>query len=386
VRITKFNLYRYSISLKSPVKLARTLLHKREGLVLQLTDDSGHSGFGEIAPFPGFSRETLGEAESEIKNILTSSSEGKKSPGRRCESPDSNRGTRNDGSRVIQQILEQLSADNLTKTISAAFPSVRFGIESAVIDLKAKFKGMGIAKLLNEKSRDGISINGLLTGSKEGILKKADEYSRIGYRAVKLKVGSGKLEDDIELTKLVRNAIGDKVVLRLDANRCWQMNDAQKFCDAVAGFHIDYLEEPLADSSALEEALNNRAFDISIALDETTREISPEELRQYNVKAIVLKPTLLGFQSTIDFAQSAHQLGITPVIGSSFESGLGLSILAQIAAAVNTDDIPAGLDTYSWFVDDIINGSLPVKNGRINLNDLADPETVLDSPLLKKLI
>ncbi len=354
MKITAGHLYRYLIPLKSPVKLARTVLHQREGLVLRLNNVGGQSGFGEIAPFPGFSRETRNAAESEIRNILQSS-------------------------------LDRLTPENICKIISTAFPSVRFGLESAMIELKAKTSGISISKLLSEKPSESISVNGLLTGSKDEILRKAYEYKKIGYKAVKLKVGTDKIENDIELTKLVRKAIGSKVLLRLDANRCWQMGDAKKFCNSVSGCDIDYLEEPLADSQTLKEALNNGALDIPIALDETTREISPDELRQYHIKAIVLKPTLLGFQPTLDFAKRAHILGITPVIGSSFESGLGLSMLAQMAAAVNNEDIPAGLDTYSWFADDIIKESLQVKNGRINLSDLADSETVLHSPLLKKL-
>ncbi len=355
MKLSAVLLYRYSIPLKSPVKLANTVLYKREGLILRVVEDKGRSGFGEIAPFPGFSKETLEQTEFLAKVILNS-------------------------------LLKILTIDDLTKIVRNLYPSVKFGFESAVVDLKANTKGVRLGQLLCDRPLECISVNGLLTGTKEEILKKAVEYSRIGYRAVKLKVGSDKIENDIELTKLVRAAIGNKVLLRLDANRCWQIDDALRFCKAVAGCHIDYLEEPLADRHKLKEALNDGALAMPIALDETTREISPNELGQYQVKAIVLKPTLLGFQTTIDFAQQAHRLGITPVIGSSFESGLGLSILAQIAAAVNTDDIPAGLDTYSWFADDIIKGSLPVKNGRINLNDLVNAETVLDSPLLKELI
>ncbi|MBS0625291.1 MAG: hypothetical protein JSS32_04505 [Verrucomicrobia bacterium] len=52
------NLYRYKIPLKAP-------LHgMREGFLLEL-----HGGWGEIAPLPGFSRETLEECEAELRRI-----------------------------------------------------------------------------------------------------------------------------------------------------------------------------------------------------------------------------------------------------------------------------------------------------------------------------
>lgn len=352
MKLTKLKLFRYSIPLKAPVKLAKTVLHKREGLILQITNDSGQCGFGEIAPFPGFSPETLSEAESVIKSICSLLTDG-------------------------------FSTDELRESIEGSFSSVRFGVESALLNLEAKTKNVRICDLLSKSPRQSISINGLLTGTPDEILKRASEYNRIGYSAVKLKVGSMNVRVDIEITKQVRKAIGDEILLRLDANRAWEINDARYFCDAVKECNIDYLEEPLADANSLMEVLKSKSLVIPIALDETTREITPDELTRFdNVKAIVLKPTLLGLEMSLQFAKRAYTLGITPVIGSSFESGLGLSILAHMAAGVNTLDIPAGLDTYSWFAEDVIEGPLLVKKGRINIDELPNLETVLNSRLL----
>ncbi len=355
MKLTEFKLFHYSIGLISPVKLAGTLLHKRDGLILRITNERGQFGFGEIAPLPGFSRETLGVAESEIKSI-----------GNLCS--------------------DNFSTFDLRESIAGSLPSVRFGVESALIDIEAKTKNVRICELLVKSPLKSISVNGLLTGTPEEILKRAAEYYRTGYKAVKLKVGSKNVNDDIEITKQVQKTIGDKILLRLDANRAWNIDEARKFCEAVRDCNIDYLEEPLSDSNSLVEVLKGNLLAVPVALDETTREIAPEELSKFeSVKAIVLKPTLLGLERALQFAQKAHVWGITPVIGSSFESGLGLSLLAHIAAAVNSDDVPAGLDTYSWLADDIIKGSLPVKNGRINIEELPNLETVLNSGLLNEI-
>lgn len=353
MKIKKIRVYRYSIPFKFPVKLGRTVLEKRDGLVISITTENGERGFGEIAPLSGFSRESLLQAETQFKLFIKSHS----------------------GSKSIEE---------LEKSIGNLYPSVRFAIECALIELKAKSGGVSAAEILNKNFRQSVSVNGLLTGTKNEIINKAVEYARLGYKTVKLKAGSNNIDYDIELTNLVRNEIGGKVEMRLDANRGWNRKEAEKFGKAVSQCRIEYLEEPFLDSKMLREALENDSPDVPVALDETTREISPAELGDYKgIKAVVLKPTMLGIKETLEFVKEAEKMGITPVIGSSFESGLGLSFLAKMAAAVNKEDISAGLDTYSWFADDIIKGSLPVKNGLIEIVNLPDSETVLHSGLLK---
>ncbi len=356
MKITEIKVFRYSLPLKSPVRLAKTTLEVREGLIIQLANENELLGFGEIAPFPGFSRESLGDAESQVLDILSLH-------------PDS---------------IDSRELENMLKGF---YPSVQFGIESALLDLRAKERSVNISQFLSRSPLKSVSVNGLLTGSREDILRKAREYSEKSYKAVKLKVGSNNLDTDIEITREVRGIIGEYTLLRLDANRAWTAEKARDFCDSVGECDIDYLEEPVLDSKILRAELNGKSLSVPIALDETTREVSPDELAGFkNVKAVVLKPMLLGVSRTLKFAREAHDLGITPVIGSSFESGLGLSILANLAAAVNFEDVPAGLDTYSWYKEDIIPGSLPVRKGRINILELPAFETVLESPVLKESV
>ena len=52
-------LYKYTLPFKDALVLKHTTLNYREGLILVLTDTSGHAGIGEVSPLPGFSRETL---------------------------------------------------------------------------------------------------------------------------------------------------------------------------------------------------------------------------------------------------------------------------------------------------------------------------------------
>ena len=77
------------------------------------------------------------------------------------------------------------------------------------------------------------------------------------------------------------------------------------------------------------------------------------------VTALVLKPAVLGgFERTAQLAAWAAQRGMRAVVSSAFESGLGLSQLAQLAAALEAAPgaraTQHGLATLSWFAEDVL--------------------------------
>ena len=59
----KITLYHYALPCQTGVVLRKQPLSIREGLIIQL-NQQGKIGLGEIAPLPGFSQESLKEAQS----------------------------------------------------------------------------------------------------------------------------------------------------------------------------------------------------------------------------------------------------------------------------------------------------------------------------------
>src|SRR5215210_9539023 len=67
MKLVRFDLYRYSLPFSQPLKLEGTTLYRREGLLLRLAGDDGSEGWGETAPLPGFSMESLVEAAAQLR-------------------------------------------------------------------------------------------------------------------------------------------------------------------------------------------------------------------------------------------------------------------------------------------------------------------------------
>ncbi|MEE8430221.1 MAG: o-succinylbenzoate synthase [Candidatus Desulfatibia sp.] len=356
MKIAEIIIYRFRLKLKQPLTLKNKILRFREGFVVRLADESGNHGWGEISPLIGFSRETIEQAGRELA-LLPSTITG-------CAIPP-NVELLNGG------FEDWLGGFNLSA-------SVRFGLESAVLNMQAMSKQLGLHRLLDAKAAARVAVNALLSGTREQIEVKANALLGKGYRAFKLKVGRLSLDEDIEMVAGVRNIIGQDTLLRLDANRTWNLDDALKFMQRAVQFNINYIEEPLQSFYQLKKLMQDCSPPLPVALDESLLEISPPELPLLPaLKAIVIKPTLLGFERAMRFARAAQDNGITPVISAAFESSLGLLALASMAAVINHGQTPAGLDTLAWLEEDLPETPMRIQTGKIVLDD--------DSNLMKNI-
>ena len=327
-----FDLYRYRLPLTAPLQLKGATLYHREGLLLRLDGDDGCEGWGETAPLPGFSEVDLEGAAPRLRE-LAASVVGREAADRRV-----------DLQGRFSRELDRLDPS----------PSVRFGFELAYWNLYAASTGTTLPDLVTPQPTATVPVNGLLFGSPDDVLGEAHRMRDLGYRTVKLKVGVRTVEEDVGLVRALGEVLDDGISLRLDANRAWKLEQATEFAKGVAGVHFEYIEEPLADPARLPELV--RGFGVPVALDESLVGIEPEALEGYRyVRAVVLKPTLLGgISRTLRVAQRALSLGMTPVVSSAYESGVGTAALLALAAGIGDRAVPAGLDTYRRLVADVL--------------------------------
>jgi L-alanine-DL-glutamate epimerase-like enolase superfamily enzyme len=123
------------------------------------------------------------------------------------------------------------------------------GIDIALWDIKGKAANMPIYKLLGGTrtsvftySTGGYYIEG---APLESCAEEFAQYVEMGYRAVKLKTGAFSLKDELTRIKAVRDAIGPDVLLMLDMNAPYGVDDCIRFAHAVVPYDIFWLEEPL---------------------------------------------------------------------------------------------------------------------------------------------
>lgn len=288
--------YRWQVPMDAGVVLRERRLKTRDGMFIRLQEGE-RTGWGEIAPLPGFSQESLEAAESALLTWAQAWRQG-----------------------------EELTEPSL--------PSVAFGVSCALAELNDALP----------TSADYRAVP-LCSGDPDELFARL--ASLPGEKVAKVKVGLYEAVRDGMVVNLLLEAIPE-LTLRLDANRAWTPLKAQQFAKYVNPDYrqrIAFLEEPCKTRD------DSRAFaaetGIAIAWDESLREADFRFQAEPGVRALVIKPTLTGsLQKVQEQVAAAHALGLTAVISSSIESSLGLTQLARIAAWLTPQTIP-GLDTLA---------------------------------------
>ena len=166
----------------------------------------------------------------------------------------------------------------------------------------------------------------------------------------KLKIGSRNIPLDVQKVHDVRQVLAPAAKLRLDANRAWRLDEAMVFAQNIGKDHIEYIEEPLADPLQLEDFC--RRTDMPVALDETLQNQSIEELAGgVGIAYAVARPMTMGVTDYLKFLDRAAQLGMHVVVASAFESGIGMTMLVNLAALTYP---VANLGTANWFEEDLL--------------------------------
>ncbi|WP_412063553.1 o-succinylbenzoate synthase [Rubrivirga sp. IMCC45206] len=339
--IAAFDLVPYALPLREPVVWGGQAHVQRRGVLVRIEGADGAVGWGDAAPLPGFSAESLDQARAELVALAEVLRGRELTP------------------------AEALLGGSVATALDAAglSPSARFGLDLALAELAAQELGRTLPQALHPDPAVVLPLNGLVMGGGSLAVASAKRLGEQGYPAVKLKVGRQPVDDDLPLVTAVRKALPDAVALRLDANRAWGWDDAVRFAEGVRGLALDYIEEPLRDASRLPELWHDTG--LPVAVDESVQEGAP--IRGW-ATAAVLKPTLVGgIGATIRRATEARLVGVRPVLSAAFESGVGLRGIAALAAATGAE--PAGLDTYRWLAADVL-GPLPFDRPRVDVAGL----------------
>jgi L-alanine-DL-glutamate epimerase-like enolase superfamily enzyme len=185
----------------------------------------------------------------------------------------------------------------------------------------------------------------------------------------------------------VREAVGAGVKLRLDANGAWAEKQAIEALAALAGYDIEYVEQPIAPGNL--EALKRvrAASAIAIAADEDVSDLASARrvIEAGAADVLVFKPQALGnFHSTAYMIGRARANGVGVVVTTSIDAGIGTAAALHLAAAMN-NGLAHGLATLPLLEDDLIKApGLGVEDGRMRLPEGVGLGVELDEDALDR--
>lgn len=257
----------------------------------------------------------------------------------------------------LQHYCDNINNINISEI---AYSSIRFGIETALLDLKNGGKRLIFPSKWVEGSNP-IQINGLIwMGSYAEMLKRLEEKLELGFSCIKLKIGGIEFNKEIKLLRFIRsNFPATDLQLRLDANGAFSPATALTRLEQLAKYDIHSIEQPIKQHQWTEMAEICRQSPIPIALDEELIGIDAieqkiEMLRTINPAYIILKPSLCGgFLGSEQWIKLANDMKIGWWATSALESNIGLNAIAQWVSTLKTS-MPQGLGTGNLYTNNIL--------------------------------
>ncbi len=314
---------KYELHFKQPAGTSRGVYTVRPVWYLYLEGEN-KTGIGECAPLSGLSKESPEQVEDALTEI--------------CKNPES----------YINhtELLEEI-------------PSVRFGLETAWLDLKNEGKCQLFPSEFTSGEK-GIPINGLIwMGEAEKMQQQIKEKLDAGFHCIKLKIGAIDFDKELELLQSIRKKYdASTITLRVDANGAFKPDEALQKLERLAQLDIHSIEQPIAAGQWDKMAELCNKTPIPIALDEELIGINSKTKKERLLDSIqpqylILKPSLHGGISGCDeWINLAEERNMGWWITSYLESNIGLNAIAQWTF---TKDVKMhqGLGTGQLFTNNI---------------------------------
>lgn len=321
---------RYARPFRKPLQTGHGEWPVREGLIVELRDEDGCQGWGEVAPLPAFGTETLAEAEAFLESLEN-----------RWYPP-----------------LEA-SSRAFWEGLSGELPSVAFALGSALEEwqscqtLSSFPEKNPEHRKENPEKAEPIPVAALLP-SGEGALAAFESRQAEGFRTFKWKVGVLSVEEEqSHFTSLLEAARKD-VSWRLDPNGNWTQVEAERWLSFLQAHphrgSVEFAEQPLPVGQ--EEAMRAlaEASCIPLALDESVGTVRSlrRELGAGWAGLFVIKPALAGAPQNL--RETLWPIRDRVVISSAFETVVGLRCVARLYRDLKMTRA-AGLDTARYFPD-----------------------------------
>lgn len=269
--------------------------------------------------------------------------------------------------RKLTEVCADLQSD------LSDWPSIKFGVETALLDLQNGGKGIIFQNDFITGNRK-IPINGLIWMGDAAFMQEQIEAKLAeGFTTIKLKIGAIDFQSELDLLRSIRERYSnEEITLRVDANGAFSIDEAQAKLAALAELGIHSIEQPIRQGQWDEMRKLCKNTPLPIALDEELIGVNEIEQKKdllgtIRPQYIILKPSLHGgIEGTRAWITLAEQQNIPWWITSALESNVGLNAICQLTAEY-TNDLPQGLGTGSLYTDNIPS-NLKVQNGTIFLH------------------
>ena len=312
MKITAVRLGKISVPLRTPFKTALRTVSSVEDVIVEIHTDCGRIGYGEAPPTGPITGDTtlaiIGAIQDHISKAII---------GRDVD----------DFEDVLQAVQKSIVGNT----------SAKAAVDMALWDLYGQLYNLPVYKLMGG-ARKNITTDITISVNDPDIMVR-DSLIALdrGYDCLKMKVGINP-ELDVARLKAVRQAVGNDVTIRIDANQAWTPKQAVKILNAMQeqGLQIELVEQPVAahDLEGM-KYVTDRSY-VPVLADESL--YSPADaatiLRMGAADLLNIKLMKCGgLYNALKICTMAEVYGVECMIGCMLEAKISVNAAVHLACA-----------------------------------------------------
>ena len=343
--IKQIEVYAVTLRYREPFRIAPSTTTETHNVIVKIITDYEVVGWGESSPskrVTGESAETVIEALDKLAPKLVGT----------CP-------------LRIEQNIERMDL------LVEGNPAAKASVDIALYDILGKTGRKPLFMLMGGYRSEVMTDITLGIKSPKEMAKDALIAVQKGFKALKVKVGTNPSED-VERVKMVREAVGSDVELRVDANQAWTPKEAMDVLTEISKCNVEFVEQPVSAEDVRGLASVRKHSSIPVMADESVhspadalRLIQAEAVDMINIK--LMKSG--GIHKARKIAEIAEAAGVPCMIGCMSESELGITAAVHLAAAMRNIRY-ADLDSDLLLRDKLVKNTLKVENSVRPLSSL----------------
>jgi L-Ala-D/L-Glu epimerase len=345
--IAEISATRLTTPLHTPFATSLRRTTTTDTVVVRVTDSDGVTGWGEAPQVWQVTGESLAGAEACVLGPLTAAVVG----------------------RDPEDLVDTARA--VGSAVAANF-GAKAALEVALHDLVARRRGITLVALLGGTRLRVPTDVTLAAGEATDLAEAARARAGESFTVLKLKVGTDAATD-VERVRAVRDAVGDKVRIRLDANQGWSAREAVRVVSALedARLDVELVEQPVPAADLDGMAWITARVSTPIMADESVYGVRDlvEVIRRRAADLVNVKLAKCGgLQAARTLLELARAQGMGSIVGSMMETHIGVGAATSLVAAVGTS-ATSDLDAAWWAEKSPVVGGMSYDGATVVLPD-----------------
>jgi len=191
-------------------------------------------------------------------------------------------------------------------------------------------------------------------------------YVEMGIGTLKTKAGAD-VREDLEMVRGIRDAVGDKLKLRIDPNRAYSPQVAAELCRELEPYKLQFIEQPIPAEPLADAVWLRGQSSVPVALNESvTDPASVFEILQCGAAEFILPDTHTagGIWPCVEIGHICASAGVPCIMHCGHDLGPKTAAMLHVAASCPAYSL-ANDTTYYGLVEDILTEPFKIDAGTI---------------------